>query len=1048
MNKIRKYKKIGLLLVFAFIIFVLSIRYLANSNQIMIIDDEFGYWAIAESLVGRNWRELISISAYYGYGYSFLLLPLLILGLSSSATYKLAIIGNGIMLVLSFILSVVCAEKLFPKVKTGIVILSCFLISFYPNTVVQAHVAWTETLLYFLFWLSLYFLILVQENAKMWKIIILALLLGYMFMVHQRTIGIMIALVICMFIMMLQKRITLKYFIPLVIVLILYIVVQGKIKGYIQGALWVENIGSSANDFGGQVSNIATLFSFVGIKNFVLGLLGRYFYFVVAGGFVWFLGIKQILVLFFRNLIDAKSISERIKKIALPELFILLSFLASVAIALIFMISGFWRLDIIVYARYIENTIGPILLIGFLVLFEKKFTKKDLLMYFISLVICGVVVCWVLGRIDNNTFNEICSVGLARFFGTSGKFTAVYKAILYSVVVTCIIVLLLEIRCRFRRISVVLAGLVMFLFWGYLSDYSINIINNKQLRLTSELEMTADIIGKSGVKEIYYIYDKNYDKSAMNMKYLQYWIPDVKVNVVENFESKEEGVWICENESSKVEESIRDAFVLQKNSLLTVCTGIDSEVRNRLLSEGYTGENEIDLSSCESDIWDDSYNEEFRSNGQAGYMIRNNSVALSTGKYKVNFEVENIDITDDSNIGRCVVLKGKDIISEIPLNSDIGINNYEIEFSCMDSSKIEFNVELNEGAVVKLNSIHYIKTENNYQVGEDTFKDLSEIAAYLSEKGNTSVFYVSEHQRIQFDFSLLENICPDSSIQAIGTKDMAEKEGYYILENRDVNLFELAEQYDILKINSSYILLHSKDQLADYIPLNTQYGISVRDLKRQNEHIFSDVNDVGLTQGVYNVYVDLKSDGYDSGTIYLSVSGKKTENILTENQEQFVGQIFVKSDGDKLSWAVESSQVIEFGDVYIQRISDEYPFDLSEFELLDSEYIDGKIISSDKGGEIYEFPDLNLGMGTYEFTCEIESQNIKKGTIGTANITLKDGSLLQTVDIKAEDFSNGSTVIKMTLDVSRSGLKGVEFALDLNQKNVVAVKEITMKSIE
>ena len=39
--------------------------HIKNLNQIIVLNDEFGYWSIASSLAGKDWLDLISNTPYY-----------------------------------------------------------------------------------------------------------------------------------------------------------------------------------------------------------------------------------------------------------------------------------------------------------------------------------------------------------------------------------------------------------------------------------------------------------------------------------------------------------------------------------------------------------------------------------------------------------------------------------------------------------------------------------------------------------------------------------------------------------------------------------------------------------------------------------------------------------------------------------------------------------------------------------------------------------------------------------------------------------------------
>ena len=65
--------------------------------------DEFGYWSPAAAILGYDWSEITGLGSYYSYGYSALLVPILLLFHNAITTYRAAIVLNLVLQCLSMV---------------------------------------------------------------------------------------------------------------------------------------------------------------------------------------------------------------------------------------------------------------------------------------------------------------------------------------------------------------------------------------------------------------------------------------------------------------------------------------------------------------------------------------------------------------------------------------------------------------------------------------------------------------------------------------------------------------------------------------------------------------------------------------------------------------------------------------------------------------------------------------------------------------------------------------------------------------------------------
>ena len=81
-----------------FLILLTIIVRVKKNEYILVMNDEFGYWSNAASIIGLNWDDLIKYTPYYSMGYSFFLVPIMILIKNPILMYLVAIILNFIFI--------------------------------------------------------------------------------------------------------------------------------------------------------------------------------------------------------------------------------------------------------------------------------------------------------------------------------------------------------------------------------------------------------------------------------------------------------------------------------------------------------------------------------------------------------------------------------------------------------------------------------------------------------------------------------------------------------------------------------------------------------------------------------------------------------------------------------------------------------------------------------------------------------------------------------------------------------------------------------------
>ncbi|MBR1771744.1 MAG: hypothetical protein IJ747_06910 [Lachnospiraceae bacterium] len=189
------------------VIFVLAIWGIDQFHQFLLFDDEFGYWTGSAYLTGTDWKSVASGIPYYSYGYGMLVLtPIRLLISSPPLMYKAAIVVNALFLVASFWLARYVTKQLYPDcaplLRDGL----CFLCQVYSCYLVFSHIAWAECLLVFAFWVFVWLSLRVIQKPGIWNHVGIAVNAVALYVIHQRTLSVIIATVMIMILLFVREK--------------------------------------------------------------------------------------------------------------------------------------------------------------------------------------------------------------------------------------------------------------------------------------------------------------------------------------------------------------------------------------------------------------------------------------------------------------------------------------------------------------------------------------------------------------------------------------------------------------------------------------------------------------------------------------------------------------------------------------------------------------------------------------------------------------------------------------------------------------------------
>ena len=462
-------KKKGLLLFsfFSIIIFLFHIWYLREIRVPVIRNDEYGYWSHAALLSGHDWSEVLSNHMnWYSYGYSLILAPLFYLTDDLYIMYKTAIVFNGIFGVLTYLLCFLCARQLFPGAKKQILLTASFAVCMYSSYITQSQIAWSETFLYLMIWLLLYLFLRFERRPSTGSALALSACMGYCYIIHNRTIGIVTAYFLIVLFLRLAGRIDWRLFTAMLSPLLLILLLNTHVKTYL---CMVEGFGlKPKNGMGAQKEHLASLLTLEGWQNLDRALSGQLWCLFSSTFGLAFWGLARCVKLPIRSLFQHKW-----GRHAAFYLFAMLASLGTFCVSAISLIdpdsittlSSDTDLSYFIYTRYDECIIGILLLLGLLELAYCKKNLQFLKVFSFGIFLYaafGIVLYFNLQRIEDTWhYRPFCVAGIG-FYRLFSKEFSVLSCSLFAFGVGLVLILLLSFyKDKYRRLHIYAASILL-----------------------------------------------------------------------------------------------------------------------------------------------------------------------------------------------------------------------------------------------------------------------------------------------------------------------------------------------------------------------------------------------------------------------------------------------------------------------------------------------------------------------------------------------------------------------------------------------------------
>ncbi|MDR0220696.1 MAG: hypothetical protein LBI54_04725 [Lachnospiraceae bacterium] len=836
--------------------------------------DHVNYWGVAAHLAGYDWSDIMAVGQYQTFGYSLLLVPLYLLfriGVGTAALLKIAVMLNGVMLAMSYRLAYYTVNRLLPsKQPTPLhkyyLRTACLVTVLYTSNVYMVHLAWTENLLYLMFWCMTVCIANVAEKPNTKSIILLVAVCTYTFSVHNRMIGAVAAAIFVLVLKLAAGRknlgINKKQLALILSVSAATVFIALLARQYTIHVIYGNNPRTSNNDFAGQASKIMELFSLSGIYEYWIDIMGKLYYLGVASCVLVFVGffvmVRQLgMALQLKKTRSANKGGQPVKAPALSPtdytmLFLILSFVAQIMIAALFPGRS---LDGTIYGRYSDSAAGPFLLAGFAILPQAHKYGRELLASLFALFLSAL---FVQQRFDRLVFDgspeSMFSVrpqmtaGISYFFPdgiVSDIFFPVMAAV--AILATLLSVNLLNLGQK-RKLSLAIAALFLVgCFWavfgtkgaeGYLTDAD---RSTRQKTCGSVAQLLKNT---EKTTTLYYVL-RNENEIPEDVRYLQWLLPDRTVRVIsmDEFSAgdfEDESVFLCRGNNANTIAAISDASRLVYNSGgLGVFTRDQSAAASAIaaaLPEAWRSANpqvvELDLNDTLTSLsyikhsyFDRRGFLNFNYDKNEGYITWDTGAVLSDGAYEFVVEMQVFGYGGAGEIG-CITVEGyheNENYTRVLTKDDFGLSGkgkIALPVEVMNWREPKIGVYTYGTPAMKITGINYRQMQGNATIKSrdaEALREMGGVVAALVGKGSSyPVCYVdSDSSALPGfpDFSEVNSYFPSGIEECLPGNIVPAKKNrggrYIILESTGDNaaLLALLDEYVVVWRNESYTLL-------------------------------------------------------------------------------------------------------------------------------------------------------------------------------------------------------------------------------------------------
>lgn len=493
-----------------------------------IVHDEIGYWAGAAYYAGYDWSGSLSYMSYFGYGAGLILSLFMRAFKEPVVVYQVVMQFFVLLLALSYFMAYMLARDLFPDISRFFRVTACVAAVCYPTYIMNARIAWSEHFLFFFTWVNLFVFHSYIKKPNCLKIILCSISLGYLYMLHQRTIGMVILIFLYIIYLVIKSGKVRKLdFLIFTFCLIVMLFVHRYLKLDIQQNLWykLENksVSVSGNDYGGRVKSFFYVIRNYGIQAILVSFFGKSFYIVVGS-----IGVLIESAIFFVHCIKRVWIDKEIHKSDYSIIYVYLLVAGAIGLNIIATMGVVGRVDGLIYGRYMEHAFSPLIMIGICSLSKRQIKGKYIAAVNLFIMVLCLIVYYIYNVYNFSGYLGVCAGGTLWAYSNVGEFDFVF----FSGLITALVLTLLYIcwnKDKVKYLGVIIVIALYSMNGIYLREQMKHIEDNNKSMIP-----LADRISNVGIEAEIYVVRGELPYAYLYMEVLQYLLPEYKMFFIQN----------------------------------------------------------------------------------------------------------------------------------------------------------------------------------------------------------------------------------------------------------------------------------------------------------------------------------------------------------------------------------------------------------------------------------------------------------------------------------------------------------------------------------
>ena len=568
-------KRNGLHLIALLIIWSFGLYYMhiTTTSSIRLVGDEFGYWSAGAWMAGIDWKEVASINFYFGYGYGIFLAPILLLPITQTLKYQIAIVLNIMFVCMVYMIIYLLLNKVSVKMSTICKVLIALCVTLYASNIFFIQLTMPEVLILLLYWGIVYFAYQLLTELVYYKVYIYITLLVYSFSVHQRMIGIVFVGAIFLIYLLKRNKKKIQSYIGIGLFFTLLFLVVIYLKSMYRADFLSYSIHgpSEVNNLSGQIDKLQKLLTISGIKDFLIGFLGKIYYACSSSYLLVPISVTYFLKILYIN-IKKKKINDHSIMIG----YLILNFIIMMAIDTIFMIDYRGRFDLLLYGRYFEFTLGPLLVLGLIILFDRKIPSLQYIWIFAIYEVLTIFIDRMMPYDQSRSHIHINCVGIYDVLKENRAIYAVnVKIVLIFTILISLAGLIIK-KEQLKMITYILVCSILVVCWGgsSYSAYKNGFLSWTNISIAKEEDL-AELIEEMNIKDLYY-----YVENTLNIYYLQFLLGSSPIKCLNNISEIDQlpyGTYVLTINSTNMIEESQEQYEKIANTDLIILWKKDSQ---------------------------------------------------------------------------------------------------------------------------------------------------------------------------------------------------------------------------------------------------------------------------------------------------------------------------------------------------------------------------------------------------------------------------------------------------------------------------------------